>query len=104
VVHSKDLLKHTWNEHPDYESLSKAAVKIDQIAGHLNEMKRQAETFAQLLDIQSSLIGKNIPVSYLSLSTQSILFSLTLLLLLFLVLPCDLYINCRQLLTAMDGD
>jgi hypothetical protein len=55
-------LKHTWNNHLDYENLSKAAKKIDEIAEYLNEMKREAENMSILMEIQSCLVGKNAPV------------------------------------------
>ena len=56
-------MKHTWQEHPDYESLVKASNKISEIADYLNTKKKEAENISMMIELQGKLTGKNIPVS-----------------------------------------
>eukprot|EP01119_Soliformovum_irregulare_P021238 TRINITY_DN7030_c0_g1_i1.p1 TRINITY_DN7030_c0_g1~~TRINITY_DN7030_c0_g1_i1.p1 ORF type:complete len:772 (-),score=249.29 TRINITY_DN7030_c0_g1_i1:38-2353(-) len=57
----KDLMKHTWAEHPDYDDLCKATAKIADIGQLLNEKKREAEDYSTLMRLQSSLHGSKAP-------------------------------------------
>ncbi len=58
----KDLVKHTWEDHPDHANLLKTLKKMEEIAFHLNEMKRRAENYQNLTKVKETLTGKNIPV------------------------------------------
>lgn len=51
----KDLLKHTDEEHPDYENLRKAQVKIEAVVEYVNERKRLAENLQKILDVQKQI-------------------------------------------------
>jgi hypothetical protein len=58
----KDLTKHTWTDHQDYNHLLESSTKIEQLAGYLNDKKRQAENISDLIEIQNIISGKNVPV------------------------------------------
>jgi hypothetical protein len=51
-----DLVKHTWDSHPDIDHLRGALVKIKETADFVNDSKRRSENRARLLEIQT-LIG-----------------------------------------------
>jgi hypothetical protein len=51
----KDLLKHTDEDHPDYENLRKAQVKIEAVVEYVNERKRLAENLQKILDVQKQI-------------------------------------------------
>ncbi|KAN0034796.1 hypothetical protein ACTFIV_001328 [Dictyostelium citrinum] len=53
-----DLVKHTWEDHPDLKPLVGAAEKIKDVAAFLNERKREGENFQKFTEIQSILVGK----------------------------------------------
>lgn len=57
----KDLVKHTWEDHPDANNLNVALQKITEVAEYLNEKKRQAEMLKILVLIQSAISGKKVP-------------------------------------------
>eukprot|EP01087_Luapelamoeba_hula_P024917 TRINITY_DN9653_c0_g2_i2.p1 TRINITY_DN9653_c0_g2~~TRINITY_DN9653_c0_g2_i2.p1 ORF type:complete len:549 (+),score=102.94 TRINITY_DN9653_c0_g2_i2:51-1697(+) len=54
-----DMVKHTWPGHPDYENLRSATERISEIAGHINERKREGEKMQKLLFIANHLGGKH---------------------------------------------
>jgi len=51
----KDLLKHTAPDHPDYENLKNAQVKIEAVVEYVNERKRLAENLQKILDVQEQI-------------------------------------------------
>lgn len=57
----KDLVKHTWKDHPDYEKLASALEKIAGVAEYLNEQKRDAEELKNIVSIQSVIRGSKVP-------------------------------------------
>ncbi len=59
----KDLFKHTWTDHLDYENLKQAVAKVQDIAGFLNEKKREAENMAALTELAQTISG-NPPVCH----------------------------------------
>lgn len=54
----RELLKHTWPDHPDYDGLTKAIEKVHQMAELLNLRKREGENNRELVNIDNNLIGK----------------------------------------------
>jgi len=56
----KDLLKHTWPDHPDFENLNKALNMIVETANFVNQKKMEAENIQKCMAIQATLYGKNI--------------------------------------------
>lgn len=58
----RDLVKHTWEDHPDYTALKQAVARVEDIAGFLNEKKREAENIAELIEMENHFTGKNVPV------------------------------------------
>jgi hypothetical protein len=38
----KELVKHTEQDHPDYQALTKATEKMSEIANYVNDKKREA--------------------------------------------------------------
>mmetsp|Transcript_8088 Transcript_8088/g.34037 ORF Transcript_8088/g.34037 Transcript_8088/m.34037 type:complete len:491 (-) Transcript_8088:82-1554(-) len=57
----KDILKHTWVDHPDYEDLQQAVGIINGIATFVNERKREEENFSKMADVQRRMVGKKTP-------------------------------------------
>jgi len=53
-----DLVKHTWDSHPDMESLQKALAMIKANAQFVNAQKKRFEDSQKLLDIQTK-VGLN---------------------------------------------
>lgn len=51
-----DLLKHTWKMHPDYENISKAFKRMNEVATEVNEKKRGRENQAKIIQLYNSLI------------------------------------------------
>lgn len=56
----KDLLKHTWPDHPDYGNLTKALGLITDTANYVNQKKMEAENIQKCMAIQATLSGKNL--------------------------------------------
>jgi len=54
----KELIKNTWEDHPDFRMLVVASKKIEEVAIHINEKKREAENLTKALDVMSSLEGE----------------------------------------------
>lgn len=54
----QDLVKYTWKDHRDYESLVGAVEKVKEVATLLNQRKGAAENQAKLSEIDSLLYGK----------------------------------------------
>ena len=54
-----DLVKHTWNGHPDKSNLEKATEEIQRIATFLNEKKREAENMTKVYQIQEIISKTN---------------------------------------------
>lgn len=58
----EELLKHTWEEHPDYVNLYYATEKIKNIALTINEKIREAENIKRIAEIQTKIIGLPKPI------------------------------------------
>ena len=54
----QDLYNNTPRNHPDYEDLQRALVKMKEVAGYVNEKKREAENLNQVSHVQKFLVGK----------------------------------------------
>lgn len=54
----RELLKHTWPDHPDYEGLKQAVEKVHQMAELLNLRKREGENNMELVNIDQNMSGK----------------------------------------------
>lgn len=54
----RELLKHTWPDHPDYEGLTQAIEKVHHMAELLNLRKKEGENNRELVKIDYTLIGK----------------------------------------------
>eukprot|EP01101_Sappina_pedata_P002276 TRINITY_DN12522_c0_g1_i1.p1 TRINITY_DN12522_c0_g1~~TRINITY_DN12522_c0_g1_i1.p1 ORF type:complete len:812 (-),score=303.15 TRINITY_DN12522_c0_g1_i1:14-2449(-) len=52
----RDLAKHTWATHPDFENLNKAGSEVETIAAFLNEKKKEAEASTKLLEITQHIV------------------------------------------------
>lgn len=61
----RELVKHTWTTHPDYEALDAAVDRLANIAMFLNEKKREAEALQRTFHVQSVLdkAGVNLQVA-----------------------------------------
>src|SRR5690606_9290046 len=55
-------------EHVDYDDLTAALNKIKETAVDMNEKKRDAESVRRVFEIETSLVGKTLPVSLRSRS------------------------------------
>eukprot|EP00455_Lapot_gusevi_P042289 TRINITY_DN4993_c0_g1_i3.p1 TRINITY_DN4993_c0_g1~~TRINITY_DN4993_c0_g1_i3.p1 ORF type:complete len:458 (+),score=111.70 TRINITY_DN4993_c0_g1_i3:96-1469(+) len=53
----REVIRNTDPSHPDYERLQQALAKIETIASHINEGKRDAEHRSKLLEIQHRIQG-----------------------------------------------
>eukprot|EP01132_Coremiostelium_polycephalum_P002514 gene2514-3112_t len=53
-----DLVKNTWSDHLDYNNLTEAFKKMQEVASYVNEKKREAENIAKVTEIQNNFIGK----------------------------------------------
>lgn len=51
----QDLLTHTWKLHPDYENISRAYKRMNEVASEVNEKKRSRENQAKIIQIYNSL-------------------------------------------------
>jgi hypothetical protein len=58
VLLLQDLYNNTPRKHADYEDLQRALVKMKEVAGYVNEKKREAENLNQVSNIQRYLVGK----------------------------------------------
>lgn len=56
----RDLLKHTWKEHSDYDNLEQALQQITTTAIYVNDKQKEAENIQKMLNIQGSLYGKKL--------------------------------------------
>ena len=70
----RDLVKHTWEDHMDYTALTQAVARVEDIAGFLNDKKREAENVATMLELEQTITGKNVPVSFFSLQNFFLYF------------------------------
>lgn len=52
-------MKHTDNDHPDYENLQKALEQVKEVADFINESKRNQENKEKIKDIQVINLTKN---------------------------------------------
>ena len=59
-----DLLKNTWDGHPDKENLCKAMEHAESIAAFVNEKRKESEALMKLVHIQESVgdLPKNFKV------------------------------------------
>lgn len=53
----KDLLKHTEEDHNDFQALSSAYKQVSDVAEYIEEKASEAERIGKLLDVQSRLLG-----------------------------------------------
>lgn len=58
VMLIQDLFNFTAKNHPDFEDLQLALKKMKDVAGYVNERKREAENLNQVSNIQRYLTGK----------------------------------------------
>ena len=58
----RELLKHTWKDHPDFDALDGAVEKLANIAMYLNERKREAEALQRTFHVQEILDSANVNV------------------------------------------
>lgn len=54
----KEIIKNTDPQHPDYENLQKALLKIETVVTIVNEGARKAESVHKMLEIQGKLTSK----------------------------------------------
>ena len=80
----RDLVKHTWEDHMDYTALTQAVARVEDIAGFLNDKKREAENVATMLELEQTITGKNVPVSFFYLQNFFLFFFLFFLFFLFI--------------------
>jgi hypothetical protein len=52
------LYNTTPRNHDDYDDLQRALLKMKEVAGYVNEKKREAENLNQVSNIQKYLVGK----------------------------------------------
>lgn len=57
-----ELVKNTWEFHPDYSTLTEVLGKIKEKADQINEKKRNAENIQIVYQIGESLLGKHLPI------------------------------------------
>jgi hypothetical protein len=55
----KDLIRHTWKEHPDYNNLEYALVKIHECAKNVNRLKSFNESRHRLAHLQIHISGSS---------------------------------------------
>lgn len=60
----KELLKHTPDDHPDYEYLSKSCQSIEEIVKKINERKREKDNSFKINEIAENLIGAEVKKNY----------------------------------------
>jgi len=58
-----DLVRHTWTDHQDYENLTKARDRMEEVASYLNSKKRDFENIQKLLTVQTSITGCDITIA-----------------------------------------
>ena len=51
----RDIIKHTWKEHKEYELLQQALKAVNEMTNVINESKRQAENMDTALDLQQRI-------------------------------------------------
>jgi len=51
----RDIIKHTWKEHKEYELLQQALKSVNEMTNVINESKRQAENMDTALDLQQRI-------------------------------------------------
>lgn len=56
----KELVKYTWDDHPDAVNLKKAEQVVANVAEIINEKKREAEELAMILPISAAISGSPI--------------------------------------------
>lgn len=54
----QDLVKHTWNDHRDYNNLKQALQKMDEVANYLNQKKREYDDRDKVVQIEKKLTGQ----------------------------------------------
>ena len=59
-----DLLKNTWEDHPDYKSLSGVLAKMKETGDFINESKRNAEAMDKMHSLGMTLTGK-VPMKFI---------------------------------------
>lgn len=59
----KDLLKHTEEDHNDFQALSSAYKQVSDVAEYIEEKASEAERIGKLLDVQSRLLGNETSIA-----------------------------------------
>jgi hypothetical protein len=57
VLLLEGLVENTDVGHIDYESVKTALAKVKEVAGYVNEKKREAENISEVLKIQDKVTG-----------------------------------------------
>lgn len=52
-----DLLKNTWEHHPDFQALEGAKRKISALALYINNQKKDLENILKVRDISKLIVG-----------------------------------------------
>eukprot|EP01103_Thecamoeba_quadrilineata_P016888 TRINITY_DN5796_c0_g1_i1.p1 TRINITY_DN5796_c0_g1~~TRINITY_DN5796_c0_g1_i1.p1 ORF type:complete len:709 (-),score=119.69 TRINITY_DN5796_c0_g1_i1:268-2394(-) len=50
-----DLLRHTWESHPDYNTLVEATMEVASVAETMNQKKREAENVSRTVSVAASI-------------------------------------------------
>lgn len=58
-----DLVKQTWDTHPDYAVLCKARDKMKDIAQFVNDQKKKVDNYLKVSEIIESISGMDSKVS-----------------------------------------
>jgi len=55
----RDMFKHTWEDHADYENLEECTTQMESVASYLNSKKAEAENISKVNDLFSNFTGGN---------------------------------------------
>ena len=68
----RDIVKHTWDSHPDKSNLTEALRHICEINAFVNESKRAADNCEKVVDIRSKLNNCSFEVCKKSASNETL--------------------------------
>jgi Rho guanine nucleotide exchange factor 4 len=54
----KDLAKHTWPEHVDYENLQKALNAMENVAEYINERAKESDGINKMAELEKRFTNK----------------------------------------------
>jgi len=57
LVLVRDILQHTPNTHPDYNSVSSVVAEMEKVGGIVHEARRRSDNLHKILEIQNSISG-----------------------------------------------